>query len=70
MECRITFRAPKEDWFFMMRVVELDIPDKSYRELCNDALYVYDAGTIMGVPVVSIEIYLLFSKMDISFKIF
>ncbi len=53
VECRLTFKADHDDWKLMMRVVELDIPDKSFGELCNDALYVYDASTIMGRPVVS-----------------
>ena len=54
IECRLTFKAEKDDWKLMMRVVELDIPDKSFSELCNDAVYVYDASNIMGRPVVSL----------------
>ena len=57
VECRITFKAEKDTWKLMMRVVELDLPDKSYSELCNDAVYVYDANTIIGPAVVS-TIYL------------
>ena len=53
IECRLTFKAENDDWKLMMRVVELDIPDKSFSELCNDAVYVYDASTIMGRPFVS-----------------
>ena len=53
IECRMTFRSESEDWKLMMRVVELDIPDMAYSELCNDALYVYDASNVMGRPVVS-----------------
>ena len=37
----------------MMRIEQLDIPDKSYTELCNDALYVYDANNIFGRAMVS-----------------
>ncbi len=60
IECRITFRAENENLKLMLRVLDLDIPDTSYNELCNDALYVYDAKNIMGRPVVSNKLYFTF----------
>ena len=60
IECRITFKAGRNDWKLMLRVVELDIPDVSYNELCNDALYVYDADTILGRAMVSTHSFIEF----------
>ncbi len=55
IDCRITFRAEHDGWRLMLRIVDLDIPDTSYRELCNDALYIYDAKTYtVGQAVVSL----------------
>ncbi|KAK2184081.1 hypothetical protein NP493_283g02021 [Ridgeia piscesae] len=51
IDCRITFKADKEGWKLLIRLVHLDIPDTSYNQLCNDALYVYDAKNIFGQPV-------------------
>ena len=53
IECRTTFKAARNDWKIMLRVVELDVPDVSYNELCNDALYIYDGDTILGRAMVS-----------------
>lgn len=53
VECRITFRAKHKDWRLMMRVEEIDIPDETYNKICNDALYIYDADTIVAKAVVS-----------------
>ena len=57
IDCRITFKADKEGWKLLIRLVHLDIPDTSYNQLCNDALYVYDAKNIFGQPVVSVRFY-------------
>ena len=54
IDCRITFRAEdKKNGRLMLRIIDLDIPDKSLSELCNDALYVFDANNIFGKSVVS-----------------
>ena len=53
IDCRITFKAEREGWKLLIRLVHLDIPDTSYNQLCNDALYVYDAKNIFGQPMVS-----------------
>ena len=55
IDCRITFRAENDSWKLMLRVDQLDIPDTSYNkvQLCNDALYVYDAKNIFGRAIVS-----------------
>ncbi|KAL3858958.1 hypothetical protein ACJMK2_009203, partial [Sinanodonta woodiana] len=42
VECRMTFKAQNEGWKLMLRILELDIPDRMPNGLCNDALYVYD----------------------------
>ena len=68
IECRLTFKAENDDWKLMMRVVELDIPDKSFSELCNDAVYVYDASTIMGRPFVSRKILFCLGLIHIEEK--
>lgn len=54
IECRITFRAENDGWKLMLRVLELDIPDRApYRPfLCKDALYVYNTDSIIGTPMV------------------
>ena len=54
--CRLTFEAEEEDMKIMLRVVELDIPDITHSELCNDALYIYDSNNI-GRAFVSMIIY-------------
>ncbi|XP_013380303.1 uncharacterized protein LOC106151531 isoform X1 [Lingula anatina] len=51
IECRLVFKAENEDWKIMMQVVELDIPDRSLRSVCNDALYVYDSARIYNPMV-------------------
>ena len=51
--CDWLLQARHPDWKLMMRIEQLDIPDKSYTELCNDALYVYDANNIFGRAMVS-----------------
>ena len=57
IDCRITFRAENDSWKLMLQVDQLDIPDTSYNkvQLCNDALYVYDAKNIFGRAIVSID---------------
>ncbi|XP_064640279.1 uncharacterized protein LOC135495495 [Lineus longissimus] len=52
IECRITFKAENDGWKLRLQILELDIPDKSENSyICNDALYVYDANTIIGTPM-------------------
>ena len=57
IDCRITFRAENDSWKLMLQVDQLDIPDTSYNkvQLCNDALYVYDAKNIFGIAIVSTQ---------------
>lgn len=52
--CTMTFHAENEGWTLMLRVVELDLPNKSETGLCNDALYVYDADSYYTRAVVSV----------------
>ena len=52
IECQLTFKAAAENWRLMMRIVDLDIPDRSESKLCNDALYVYNGESILAKPVV------------------
>ena len=65
-ECRMTFEAERNGWKLMMRLIHLDIPDKSY-DLCNDALYVYDSSSIIGRPVVSKTVLNLVCKVKITY---
>ncbi|XP_050399612.2 uncharacterized protein LOC126816865 [Patella vulgata] len=46
IECQVTFKAENDDWRLMLRIIELDIPDRSTSGICNDALYVYDESSI------------------------
>ncbi|ESP03738.1 hypothetical protein LOTGIDRAFT_171167 [Lottia gigantea] len=46
IECQMTFKAENKDWRLMLRIIELDIPDRTSTGLCNDALYVYDESSI------------------------
>ncbi|CAH1779972.1 unnamed protein product, partial [Owenia fusiformis] len=48
IECRLTFKARNSNLRIMINILELDIPDIYYNDLCNDALYVYDASSILG----------------------
>ncbi|KAK3799150.1 hypothetical protein RRG08_051425 [Elysia crispata] len=45
VDCPFYFRAPRSNWKLMMRVLEMDIPDRTRKGVCKDALYVYDAPT-------------------------
>ncbi|GFO34745.1 hypothetical protein PoB_006125000 [Plakobranchus ocellatus] len=45
VDCPFFFRAARPDWKLMMRVLEMDIPDRTRKGVCKDALYVYDAAT-------------------------
>ncbi|KAK2147861.1 hypothetical protein LSH36_534g02005 [Paralvinella palmiformis] len=58
IDCRITFRAENDSWKLMLRVDQLDIPDTSYNkvQLCNDALYVYDAKNIFGRAITVLRV--------------
>ncbi|XP_046585111.1 uncharacterized protein LOC124292109 isoform X1 [Haliotis rubra] len=46
LECRMTFIAENDDWKLMLRIIELDIPDRTENGICNDALYIYDDSDI------------------------
>ncbi|XP_076449947.1 uncharacterized protein LOC143286195 [Babylonia areolata] len=48
VECKITFKAEDDGWRLMMRVLDLDIQDRTVNGFCNDALYVYDDSTILA----------------------
>ncbi|KAL8608493.1 hypothetical protein ACOMHN_002726 [Nucella lapillus] len=48
VECKMTFKAEDDGWRLMMRVLELDIQDRTVNGFCNDALYVYDDSTILA----------------------
>ncbi|GFS20057.1 hypothetical protein ElyMa_001560100 [Elysia marginata] len=45
VDCPFYFRAARPDWKLMMRVLEMDIPDRTRKGVCKDALYVYNAPT-------------------------
>nr|KAG5692990.1 hypothetical protein BaRGS_011626 [Batillaria attramentaria] len=53
LECRMTFKAEDDGWRLMLRVLELDIPDRTVNGFCNDALYIYDDSTIYAKALVS-----------------
>lgn len=42
VDCRLQFQSRHKDWKLMLRVVEMDIPDRK-EGICNDALYVSDS---------------------------
>ncbi|XP_041376541.1 uncharacterized protein LOC121389015 [Gigantopelta aegis] len=42
IECSMTFRAQNKNWKLMLRMLELDIPDRTPKGICNDALYFFD----------------------------
>ncbi|CAL1533616.1 unnamed protein product [Lymnaea stagnalis] len=47
IDCQITFQAESGDWRLMLRVIEMDLPDRTPSGYCNDALYVYDDSTFL-----------------------
>ncbi|CAG5118673.1 unnamed protein product, partial [Candidula unifasciata] len=47
IDCQIIFKAESSDWKLMLRVIEMDIPDRTPNGYCNDALYVFDDNTIL-----------------------
>lgn len=53
IDCRITFKAERTGWRLMLRFMRLDIPDRSGKDICNDAIYIYDGATIFSRAVVS-----------------
>ena len=53
VRCTLTFKAQNAGWKLMLRVLELDIPDRRYNGYCNDALWVYDADSIYTKAMVS-----------------
>ncbi|XP_025115544.1 uncharacterized protein LOC112576901 isoform X2 [Pomacea canaliculata] len=46
LECRITFKAEDDGWRLMLRITELEIPDRTANGICNDALFIFDDSTI------------------------
>ena len=52
VECKMTFKAEDDGWRLMVRILELDIQDRTVNGFCNDALYVYDDSTILAKAVV------------------
>ncbi|KAL8612415.1 hypothetical protein ACOMHN_008400 [Nucella lapillus] len=51
MECKITFKAEDDGWRLMVRMLELDIQDRTVNGFCNDALYMFDDSTIYAKAV-------------------
>lgn len=51
--CSIGFRTEHDGWRIMLRVIDLDIPNRTARGICNDALYIYDHETIFTTVMVS-----------------
>ena len=51
--CTLRFKAQNEGWKLMLRMLELDIPDRQYNGWCNDALWVYNADSIYTNGMVS-----------------
>ncbi|XP_012945066.1 cubilin, partial [Aplysia californica] len=51
ISCQITFQAKDDHWRLMLRVIELDIPDRTPNGYCNDALYVFDDSTSYTVAM-------------------
>ena len=43
--CQLKFESRNKDWKLMLRVLEMDIPDRD-NGICNDALYVSDSDDI------------------------
>src|SRR6218665_759082 len=53
IDCRITFKAERTGWRLMLRFMRLDVTDRSGKDICNDAIYIYDGATIFSRAVVS-----------------
>ncbi|KAH9504614.1 hypothetical protein Btru_062440 [Bulinus truncatus] len=65
IDCAITFQAESADWKLMLRVIEMDLPDRTASGFCNDALYVYDAGTFLTRAMgVSSTLWCVFDVME------
>ncbi|CAI9737812.1 low-density lipoprotein receptor-related 12-like [Octopus vulgaris] len=45
-ECTMTFYAAIKGWKLMLRMIELDIPDRTSKGICNDAVYIYDHKSV------------------------
>ena len=52
-DCLMIFKARREDWKLMLRMIELNIPDRTPNGICNDALYVADSDNIYTNNMVS-----------------
>lgn len=53
IDCELKFKSRNKDWKLMLRVLEMDIPDRN-DGICNDALYVSDSEFIYRNSMVSI----------------
>ncbi|OWF56878.1 uncharacterized protein LOC110446471 isoform X1 [Mizuhopecten yessoensis] len=51
LSCSITFRPENSGWKLMLRIIELDIPDRLPSGVCNDALYIYDTDSIYAAAM-------------------
>ena len=51
VNCRLKFKARNKDWKLMLRMLEMDIPDRQENGICNDALYISDADNIFRTMV-------------------
>lgn len=45
-ECTMTFYSDVKDWKLMLRMIEMDIPDRTSSGICNDAIYIYDHESV------------------------
>ncbi|KAL4235071.1 hypothetical protein ACF0H5_006709 [Mactra antiquata] len=46
VDCEIRFKSKNSNWKIMLRMLEMDIPDRQDNGICNDALYVSDSDKI------------------------
>uniref|UniRef100_A0A0L8I8E5 Uncharacterized protein n=1 Tax=Octopus bimaculoides TaxID=37653 RepID=A0A0L8I8E5_OCTBM len=54
-ECTMTFYAAIKGWKLMLRMIELDIPDRTSKGICNDAVYIYDHKSVYANGMVSVR---------------
>ena len=53
--CTLRFKAQNAGWKLMLRILELDVPDRQFNGLCNDALWVYNADSIYNMDMVMVS---------------
>jgi hypothetical protein len=57
VNCQIKFKSKKSDWKIMLRMLEMDIPDRQKNGICNDALYVSDSDKMYHTMVSAYILY-------------